>query len=137
MAFNPAGDVLAMDQPRQRRSGCRAAISAWGVAATSLTPRRGGNAGKANDAIPKAERLTVKNADLRRFGRDGPICGGRAKKIRRQAKAKEKRRNHGANNAEPGAAKAGTYLLAFEDTSRFTHRSRITDFFAVLQLPKM
>jgi hypothetical protein len=121
MAFNPAGNVLAMNQARERRSGCCAAIGAWGVAATSLTPRRGGNTGKADDTIAKAERLTIKNANLRGFSRDGPIRGGRAKKIGRQAKAKEKRRNHRASNTQPGTAKAGTNLPAFEDTPRFTH----------------
>jgi hypothetical protein len=137
MAFNPAGNVLAMNQARERRSGCCAAIGAWGVAATSLTPRRGGNTGKADDTIAKAERLTIKNANLRGFSRDGPIRGGRAKKIGRQAKAKEKRRNHRASNTQPGTAKAGTYLPAFEDTPRFTHRAGLTEFFAVLQLLKM
>ena len=121
LAFNPAGNVLAMNQPRQRRSGCCAAIGARGVPATSLTPRWGGNAGKANDTIAKAERLTIKNADLRGLSSDRAIRRGRAEQIGRQAKAKEKRRNHGANNTKPRTAKAGTYLPAFEDTSRFTH----------------
>jgi hypothetical protein len=137
MAFNPAGNILALNHPRQRRSSGRAAIGAWGVAATSLTPRRGGNTGKADDTIPKAERLSIKNANLRGFSRDWPICRGRAKKIGRQAKAKEKRRNHGASNTKPRTAKAGTYLPAFEDTPRFTHRARLTEFFAMLQLLKM
>jgi hypothetical protein len=98
MAFDPAGNVLALNQPRQRRSSGSAAIGAWGVPATSLTPRRGGNAGKADDAIPKAERLTIKHTDLSGLSRDGAIRRGRAEQIGRQAKAKEKRRNHGASN---------------------------------------
>ena len=137
MAFNPAGNVLAMNQPRQRRSSGRAAIGAWGVAATSLTPRRGGNTGKADDTIPKAERLTIKNANLRGFSRDWPICRGRAKKIGRQAKAKGKRSNHRAGNTQPGTAKAGTNLPAFKDTPWFTHAAGLTEFFAMLQLLKM
>jgi hypothetical protein len=137
MAFNPAGNILALHHPRQRRSSGRAAIGAWGVAATSLTPRRGGNTGKADDTIPKAERLSIKNANLRGFSRDGAIRRGRAEQIGRQAKAKEKRRNNRAGNTKPRATKAGTYLPAFKDTSWFAHAARLTEFFAMLQLLKM
>jgi hypothetical protein len=133
MAFNPAGNILALNQARQRRRRRRAAIRARGLAATSLTPRWGGNAGKPDDAIPKAERLTIEYSDLSGLSRDGAIRRGRAEQVGRQAKTKKKRRNHRASNTEPGAAKAGPNLPAFKNTPWFTHKIGITEFFAVLQ----
>lgn len=137
MAFNAAGHILAL---QQRRKPCRrrcAAIAARGITAAGLTAGRGRNARKPNNAIPKPERFAIKYADLRGLSRDRPIRRGRAEKIGWQAKAKDKRRNNRASHTQPGAAKAGTYLPAFEDTSRFTHEARITEFFAMLQLTKM
>ena len=94
MAFNPASHILAMQQrskPCRRR---RAAIATRGITAAGLTAGRGRNARKPNNAIAKAERLTIKNANLRGLSRDGSIRRGRAEKVGRQAKAKDKRRNN-------------------------------------------
>lgn len=76
MAFNPAGYRVALNQPRQRRRGYRAAIAPRCIAATGLTTHRRRYAGKPNDAIPKTERFAIKNTDLRGLGRQRPICGG-------------------------------------------------------------
>jgi hypothetical protein len=124
-----------MHQPGQSRSRGSAAITARGIAA-GLTPRGRGYAGKPDDAIPKAERFAIKNADLCGFRRDGPICGGRAEQVGRQAKTKDKRRDNRASHPQPGTAEAWAKLPSLEDTPWFSHRARLTEFYGVLQLPR-
>ena len=83
MSFNPAGHILAMQQSRKPARRRRATIAPRGIAAAGLTTGRRSYAGKPDDAVPKTECFAIKNTDLRGFGRDGPICGGRAEKIGR------------------------------------------------------
>ena len=112
---------MAMQQSRKPRRCGRAAIGPRSIAATGLTTRRRRYAGKADDAVPKTKGLTIKNTDLRRLSRDGPIRGGRAEQVGRQAKSQDKGGQNSASNPEPRTAKAGTELPTFEDTSWFTH----------------
>ena len=88
-----------MHKTRKRRSGCRAAIAAGHVPATSLTPRRGGNAGKPDDPIPKTKGFAIKDANLRGLSRNRAIRRGRAEQIGRQAKTKEKRCQNRTSNS--------------------------------------
>jgi hypothetical protein len=105
-------------EPRRRRS---AAIGPRYITATGFTTGGRCYAGKADDAVPKTKGLTIKNTDLRRLSRDGPIRGGGAEQIGRQAKSKDKGGQNSASNPEPRTAKAGAELPTFEDTSWFTH----------------
>jgi hypothetical protein len=112
-----------MHQPGQGCSRGSAAITARGIAA-GLTPRGRGYAGKPDDAIPKAERFAIKNADLCGFRRDGPICGSRAEQVGRQAKTKDKRRDNRASHAQPRTAEAGAELPSLEYAPWFSHQAR-------------
>jgi hypothetical protein len=105
-------------EPGRRRC---AAIGPCGIVATSLTTGGRRYAGKPDNAVPKTQGFTIKNTDLRRLGRDGPIRGGRTEQIGRQAKPEEQRGHYGDSNTEPRTAKAGAELPTFEDTSWFTH----------------
>jgi len=108
MAFNPAGDFLALHQPGQHCRRRRAAIAPCWVTTASLSPRRGGDAGKPDDPIPKTKGFAIKDTNLRGFSRDRAIRRRRAKQIGRQAETKEQRRNHRASDTKPRAAEAGT-----------------------------
>lgn len=88
MAFNPAGDILALNQASQHRRRCRPAIPPRRVSAASFPARGGGNARKPDNAIPKAKGFAIKNANLCGLGRHRAIRGRRAEKIGRQAKTK-------------------------------------------------
>jgi hypothetical protein len=100
MAFNPARHILAMQQSRKPCRRRRAAIGPRGITAAGLTTGRRCDAGKPDNAIPKAEGFAIKNTDLRGFSRDGSIRRGRAEKIGRQAKAKGKGRNNRASRTK-------------------------------------
>lgn len=121
MAFDSASHILAMQKGCEPRGCCRPAVAPQIIAATNFSPRRGGDAGKADDAIPKTQGFAIKDAYLRRLSCDGTIRGSRAEKIGRQAKTKEKRGNHRACNSEPRTANAGAELPSFENPSWFTH----------------
>ena len=121
MAFNAAGHVLAMQQSRKPCRRRRAAITPRGITATGLSARGRCYAGKPDDAIPKTQGFTIKNADLRGLSLDRPIRGGRAEEIGRQAKSKDKRGQNRAGDTKPRTAKAGAQLPSFENTSRFAH----------------
>jgi hypothetical protein len=58
---------------------------------------------------------------LRRLSRDGPIRGGGAEQVGRQAKSKDKGSQNSASNAQPRPAEAGAVLPSLKDTSWFTH----------------
>ena len=135
--LNPAGHILALQQSREPGRRRRAAIGPRGIAAASLTTGGRRYAGKPDNAVPKTQGFAIKNTDLRRFGRDGPIRGGRAEQIGRQAKPKEQRGHDGASKPDPRTAKAGAELPSFEDTPRFTHGVWLNDFYAMLQPLKM
>lgn len=78
ITLNPAAHILALQQGREPRRRRRAAIGPRGVIATSLTTGGRRYAGKPNNAVPKTQGFAIKNTNLRRLGRDGPIRGGRA-----------------------------------------------------------
>ena len=137
MALNPASDIMALHQRRQNGSRRRTAIPARRISTASFTPRWCGNAGKPNDTVAQAKGLAIKNADLRRLSREGPIRRGRTEKIGRQAKTQEKRRHYGASNPQPRTAEAGAHLPSLEDTSWFTHKSGLTDTRTTRQRAKM
>lgn len=121
MAFNAAGHVLAMQQRRKPCRRRRAAITPRGITATGLSARGRCYAGKPDDAIPKTQGFTIKNTDLRRFGRNGPIRRGRPEQIGWQAESEDKGSQNRASNTEPRTAEAGAELPTFEDTPWFTH----------------
>jgi hypothetical protein len=64
ITLNPAGDVMALHQPRQHRRRRRTAITPRAFSAAGLPACRGGNAGKPDDPIPKTKRFAIKDADL-------------------------------------------------------------------------
>jgi hypothetical protein len=137
ITLNPAGHILALQQSREPCRRHRATIGPRGIAATSLTTGGRRYAGKTDNAVTKTQGFAIKNTDLRGLGRDGPIRGGGAEQVGRQAKSKDQRGHHGTSNPKPRTAKAGAELPTFENTPRFSHRGWLTDFYTVLQLPKM